>query len=162
MKIGIYAGTFDPPTNGHLWVIEHGAQLFDRLIVAVGINPEKQTLFRVHERETMLKEVVADFDNITVVSFINQYLVRYADAAGATHILRGIRNSDDFEYERAMRHLNGDIVPGITSVYLIPPRTIAEVSSSVVKGLVGPEGWQDVIANYVPATVVRQLERKTA
>jgi pantetheine-phosphate adenylyltransferase len=156
-RIGVYAGSFDPLTRGHVWMIEQGARLFDRLIVAIGSNPGKKCAFPIEERLSMLRETAAPFRNVSVASFSSKYLIHYARAAGATHILRGIRSAADYEYERTMRNVNSDLDSGICTVFLMPPRGIAEISSSMVKGLIGPEGWKTIVRKYVPAAVYRRL-----
>jgi pantetheine-phosphate adenylyltransferase len=156
-RLGVYAGSFDPLTVGHLWMIEQGVRLFDRLIVAIGINPEKRYTFSLEERLNMLRESLKEHRNVSVTSFSNQYLIDYAQSVHATHILRGIRSESDYEYERTMRNINGDLDSAICSVFLMPPRNIAEVSSSMVKGLQGPRGWQKVVRKYVPDPVYRQF-----
>lgn len=155
----MYAGSFDPPTNGHLWMIEQGVKLFDKLIVAVGTNPDKEYTFSTKERVEMLKAVTSRFSNAQVDSFENQYLVKYARSVGANYILRGIRSTSSYEYERGMKHINSDIEPGITAVFLMPPRNLAEISSSLVKGMVGPEGWEKLVSKYVPGTVLEFLKK---
>ena len=155
--MGVYAGSFDPLTVGHLWMIEQGTRLFDRLIVAVGVNPEKKYTFTVEERLRMLKDSTKSFSNVTVASFSNRYLIDYAHSVGASHILRGIRTESDYEFERAMRNINGDLDPGICTVFLMPPRGIAEVSSSMVRGLIGPVGWEKIVRKYVPGAVYKRL-----
>ena len=156
-RIGVYAGSFDPLTVGHLWMIEQGVALFDRLIVSVGINPEKRYTFSLEERLEMLRDSLQQHRNLSVTSFSNRYLIDYAQTVRATHILRGIRSAGDYEYERTMRNINGDLDAKMVSVFLVPPRDIAEVSSSMVKGLVGPKGWQKVVRPYVPEPVYRRL-----
>jgi pantetheine-phosphate adenylyltransferase len=156
-KIAVYAGTFDPVTRGHLWMIEQGSILFDTLIVAMGMNPEKQEYFSLEDRIGLLKESTQEFENVTIDEFSGQFLIRYAESVGAKFILRGIRNPNDYEYEKALRHINSDLNPSITTVFLMPPREIAEVSSSIVKGLVGSEGWEKVLGKYVPDCVLRRL-----
>jgi pantetheine-phosphate adenylyltransferase len=158
----VYAGSFDPPTNGHLWMVEQGSRLFDKLVVAIGVNPDKRCLFSLEERLAMLREATAGFPNVEVASFENLFLVHYAQRAGAGFILRGIRNEDDYAYERGMRYVNAELGAGILSVFLMPPREYAEVSSSFVKGLVGPEGWQQVVARYVPPGVFRSFVQRHA
>ncbi len=79
----------------------------------------------------------------------------------ADYILRGIRSSNDYEYERVMRHINGDMAPEITTTFLMPPRDIAELSSSMVKSLIGPDGWEQSVRRYVPAPVFEALEAIT-
>ncbi len=138
-------------------MIEQGVALFERLVVAVGINPEKRYTFPLEGRLTMLRESLRRFRNLSVTSFSNSYLIDYAQEIGATHILRGIRSESDYEYERTMRNINGDLDSGICTVFMMPPRDIAEVSSSMVMGLVGPKGWRTVVRKYVPAPVYRQL-----
>jgi pantetheine-phosphate adenylyltransferase len=159
-RAGIYAGSFDPPTVGHLWMIEHAARLFDELIVALGVNPEKRSTFTIDERLEMLRLCAARFENVRVATYTNQYLIHYARQQKAAFIVRGIRSESDYEYERAMRNINGDLDPAVTTVFLMPPRNIAEVSSSLVKGMIGPEGWQDMVRPYVPSQVYRQLRLK--
>jgi pantetheine-phosphate adenylyltransferase len=156
-RFGVYAGSFDPLTVGHLWMIEQGVRLFDRLIVAVGVNPEKKYKFSVEERLIMLEETTKRFRNVSVAAFSNRYLIHHAQEAGATHILRGIRTESDYEFERTMRNINGDLDSTICTVFLMPPRGIAEVSSSMVKGLIGPAGWQKIVRKYVPQPVYNRL-----
>jgi len=138
-------------------MIEQGVSLFERLVVAVGINPEKRYAFPLEDRLTMLRESLRHLRNLSVTSFSNSYLIDYAQEIGAAHILRGIRSESDYEYERTMRNINGDLDSKICTVFLMPPRGISEVSSSMVKGLVGPKGWRRVVRNYVPKPVYRRL-----
>lgn len=161
-KLGVYAGSFDPVTVGHLWMVEQGVSLFDRLVVAVGINPDKRYTFPLEDRLAMLRESLRRFRNLSVTSFSNLYLIDYAQEIGATHILRGIRSESDYEFERTMRNINGDLDSGVCTVFLMPPRDIAEVSSSMVKGLVGPKGWRRVVRKYVPEPVYRRLVKVRA
>jgi pantetheine-phosphate adenylyltransferase len=156
-KTCVYAGSFDPPTNGHMYMIEKGAELFDRLIVAVGVNPNKSYTFSLATRLELLRECTRGLGNVEVDSFEGQFLAHYAQSRGASHILRGIRSDEDYRFEHAMRNVNEDLEPGITTVFLIPPREICEVSSSFVKGLVGFEGWEEVVKPYVPEPVHRRL-----
>jgi pantetheine-phosphate adenylyltransferase len=160
MRTAVYAGSFDPPTNGHLWMIERGLELFDRLIVAIGNNPSKSYSFTVDRRIELLRASVPSCERLTITHFDNRYLVDYAATMGADSILRGIRSSDDYEYERVMRHINADMAPQITTIFLMPPREMAEVSSSMIKGLIGPEGWEDIVRRYVPAPVFDELARQ--
>lgn len=157
--ICVYAGSFDPPTQGHMFMIERGSQLFGKLIVAAGDNPNKQYTFTTEERLDMLRACTEGFENVSVDHFRDRFLVDYARSVGANYILRGIRNQHDYEFERAMRNVNEDLTPDVTSVFLMPPREMCEVSSSFVKGLVGPKGWQEVIKPYVPAPVYEALLR---
>ncbi len=156
MRKAVYAGSFDPPTMGHVWMIREGARLFD-LVVAVGENPDKKPAFDLDQRLAWLGEISGV--PIQVTSFRNQFLVKYAKSIGATVILRGIRNENDYTYERAMRHINDDLQSGITTVFLMPPRDLCEISSSAVKGMIGPEGWREAVRPYLPVVVFAHLEQ---
>ncbi|EEG10574.1 pantetheine-phosphate adenylyltransferase [Pseudogulbenkiania ferrooxidans] len=157
LKRAVYAGSFDPVTNGHLWIIRKAVELFDEVIVAIGVNPDKHCSFSVEERLEMLLAVTQEFPNLRVEVFENQFLVNYAQSVGANYIIRGIRTASDYEYERTMRYINTDLHPDITTIFLLPPREYAEVSSTMVKGLVGPQGWELVIRQYLPEPVCLKL-----
>ena len=157
MKKGIYAGSFDPPTNGHVWMIKQGANLFDALIVAIGTNPDKEYTFSLNARVEMLRNIAKPYRNTTVETYENQFLVNYARSVEAAYILRGIRSESDYEYERVMRHVNSDLDPNIMTIFLIPPREIAGTSSSFVKSLVGPKGWKKTVKKYVPQPVYEKF-----
>ncbi|XXQ68391.1 pantetheine-phosphate adenylyltransferase [Neisseriaceae bacterium B1] len=157
LRCAVYAGSFDPPTNGHLWMIAEAHQLFDELIVAIGVNPEKKSTYSVAERQMMLEEITQQFGNVHIASFENEFLVNYANKMGADFIVRGIRSASDYEYERAIRYINADLQPNIQTVFLMPPREIAEISSTMVKGLVGPNGWREMIERYVPQAVYQKM-----
>ncbi|MHB1007562.1 MAG: pantetheine-phosphate adenylyltransferase [Chloroflexota bacterium] len=154
---GVYAASLDPLTNGHMWVIEQGARLFDEFVVAIGTNPGKRYTFTLNERLAMLRESTAGLENVTIDAYVGQFLVTYGRSIGAQYILRGIRTEQDYEYERTMMRINSDLDPAIETIFLMPPREIAEVSSSMVKDLVGPEGWEEVVRHYVPEPVFRRL-----
>ncbi|NLR76886.1 MULTISPECIES: pantetheine-phosphate adenylyltransferase [Leeia] len=160
MSKAVYAGSFDPVTKGHLWMIEQGVNLFDELVVALGVNPDKKYTFTREERLMMLRDSTRHLPNLKVDAFDNQFLVNYAQTVGANYILRGVRGNSDYEFERNMRYVNDDLVPTITTVFLMPPREIAEVSSTMVKGMVGPEGWELILGKYVPPAVLDLLKAK--
>ncbi len=159
MRTAVYAGSFDPLTNGHLWMIEKGLEMFDHLYVAIGSNPAKSYTFSVQDRIEMLQDSIPSCDRLTISEFKNLYLVKYARSVEAQYILRGIRSPGDYEYERVMRHINADMAPSITTTFLMPPRDIAELSSSMVKSLIGPEGWEDSVKRYVPSAVFTALQK---
>ncbi|MDO8489956.1 MAG: pantetheine-phosphate adenylyltransferase [bacterium] len=157
--MAVYAGTFDPPTLGHLWMIEQGAKLFDGLSVAVGVNPSKRCMFSIDERVAMLEELTKGLTNVQVDDMaLDGFLVDYASGSGALFIFRGIRSQDDYDYERIMRNANGDSNSNITTVFLMPPRELADISSSLVKGFVGPKGWEKMVKRYVPESVFKKIK----
>jgi len=157
-KIGVYAGSFDPPTNGHLWMILEAAKIFDELIVAVGVNSDKKYTFNVDDRIRMLKSITKGMKNIEVTNFKDMFLVDFAKKEGAGFIVRGIRDSKDFEYEKSIRSVNDDIDANILTVFLMPPPRLSAVSSSLVKGLVGNKNWEKIASKYVPSSVLSELK----
>lgn len=141
-------------------MISQGLGLFDRLVVAIGQNPSKNYTFSTEERISLLRQSIPSCERLTITHFDNRYLVDYAKEVDAQFILRGIRSPGDYEYERVMRHINGDMAPDINTVFLMPPRDKAELSSSMVMGLIGPDGWEKTVRRYVPAPVFEALELK--
>lgn len=156
----LYAGTFDPPTLGHEWMIKEALKLFDHVVVAIGKNAEKKTKFSLDERMDMLRKICKPFKNVTIDSFEKKYIAHYATSIGATTLVRGIRDAQDFEYERTMRHVNSDIDSDIKTVFFMPPRELVAISSSFVKSLIGPERWEEVIVKFVSAPVFEEIVMK--
>ena len=153
-RIGIYAGSFDPPTKGHLWMIEQGAALFDELVVVLGVNPDKKGFLTGAQRMDALRGMLAGGPaNVRIEKMNGGFLVDFAKRLGATHLLRGIRNTVDFEYEKSMERMNARMAPGLQTVYLLPPRELEEISSSFVRGFVGVQDWQRWVQECVPANV---------
>lgn len=132
MKIGVYPGSFDPVTLGHLDIIARSARLFDKLIVGVLCNSTKRPLFSVDERVNMLKDATKEYDNVEVMSF-DGLLVDFARQCKADAIVRGLRAVTDFEYELQMSQTNRIIAPDIDTIFLTTNLNYAYLSSSVVK-----------------------------
>lgn len=149
----VYAGSFDPVTNGHLDVIERAAGLFGRLVVAVGINRRKPVAFTVEERVAMLREVTAHLSNARVESF-DGLLVEYARSLGARVIVRGLRAFSDFDYELQQVRMNQQLCPEIETVVLLTSNAYSFVSSSLVKEVASLGGS---VAGLVPPAVERRL-----
>ncbi|MBY0314059.1 MAG: pantetheine-phosphate adenylyltransferase [Bdellovibrionales bacterium] len=162
IKKAIYAGSFDPLTLGHLWVIKKGAELFDELVVAIGENPSKKYMFSVKQRKKHIEEALKNhrlYKKIRIEVINNKFLVKYAEESKIGYLVRGIRSNKDFDYELMMNQVNREIAPRVETVYLIPPNDLAQVSSSMAKGLVGPEGWEKAIQKYVPESVRADLKK---
>lgn len=153
----MYAGSFDPPTNGHMWMIEEGARLFETLLIVVGQNPQKKGCWSVAERIDTLTACCAHLPNIEIRAFDGRYLVRVAADMGIRYLLRGVRNAADFSYEQTIRNVNRDLEPTVETVLLVTPRELAEVSSSTVRGMQGFAGWEEVVRRYVPPPVLTRL-----
>ena len=154
--IGIYPGSFDPITNGHLDLIERGSRLVDRLVVAILRNEEKRTLFNVEERIEMLLEVTHNLPNVEVGSF-NGLLVDFATQMGATLILRGIRAVSDYEYELQMALMNRRLAPHVETVFLLSGEAYSFLSSRLVKEVISLGGN---ISGLVPPPVEERLKRR--
>lgn len=156
--IAVYPGSFDPVTNGHLDLIGRGAQIFDKLIVAVARNPEKDALFAVKERIEMLELVTFDWKNVEVDVF-EGLLVDYAREQGARVILRGIRAVSDYEYELQMAMMNRKIEPQIETVFMLPGEAYSYLSSRLVKELARLGG---PVKGLVPPLVEERLRAKVS
>ena len=154
--VAIYPGSFDPITNGHLDLIQRASALFDKLIVAVLRNDEKQALFSVEERTEMLNEVILCFPNVEVASF-DGLLVDYATECGASVILRGIRAISDYEYELQMALMNRRLQPEIETVFLLAGEAHSFISSRLVKEVIRLRGN---IRGLVPPSVEGRLRRR--
>jgi pantetheine-phosphate adenylyltransferase len=157
-SVAIYPGSFDPVTNGHLDLIERGQKMFDRLIVAVLKNLEKEPLFTVAERVDMLREVTHRWDSVEIDVF-EGLLVDYARKRNAGVILRGIRAISDYEYELQMALMNRKLEPGLETVFMLPAESYSYLSSKVVREiaqLAGP------LTGLVPPVVEQRLRSKVS
>ena len=161
MTKAVYAGSFDPLTKGHQWMIEQGSGLFDELVVAIGKNPGKMCMFSLDERVKMAESAASKYKNVKVDQFEKLYLVDYAKSIDAGFLLRGIRPGD-MEYERIIRNVNEEFNPGISTVFLMPPRELADISSTLVKSFIGFEGWQEKVRKYIPVYVYGKMLEKVA
>ena len=152
----IYPGSFDPPTNGHLDLIERGSKIFDELVVAIIYNPDKTPLFSVAERRNMLEAMTADFDNVSVDTF-HGLTVDYAMRVEATAVLRGIRAISDYEYELQMALMNRKLQPSLETVFMMPAEKYSYLSSRLVREVAQLGGN---VSCLVPEIVVRKLHEK--
>ncbi len=154
--LAIYPGSFDPVTNGHLDLIERGTKIFDRLIVAVLRNAEKEPMFPSTERVEMLREVTKKWDNVEVDVF-DGLLTQYARERKAQVILRGIRALSDYEYELQMALMNRKLEPNIETVFMMPAEAYSYLSSRLVREIARLGGD---IKGLVPTVVEQRLRTK--
>ena len=154
--IAIFPGSFDPITNGHLDIISRAARLFDRLVVAILVNPEKAPLFSVPERVALLREVLAEWPTVEVDTF-GGLLVDYAQRREATAVVRGLRAISDFEYEMQMALMNRRLSPRLETVFMMPAETYSYVSSRLVKEVFALGGS---ITGLVPEVVEARLRAR--
>jgi pantetheine-phosphate adenylyltransferase len=156
--IAVYPGSFDPVTNGHLDLIERGAQIFDQLIVAIARNLEKDPLFAIKERVEMLEAVTFELKNVEVAVF-DGLLMNFAREQDASVILRGIRAVSDYEYELQMAMMNRKIEPQIETVFMLPGEAYSYLSSRLVKELARLGG---PVKGLVPPIVEERLRAKVS
>jgi pantetheine-phosphate adenylyltransferase len=156
MKIGFYPGSFDPITFGHLDIITRGAKLFDKLYIAISVNPNKKTLFTAAERINLVKEVVKDVLNVEVIES-NILTVEHCKKLGASHILRGLRAVTDYDYEFQMTNFNHNISPEVDTVFLMTQGKYSFLSSSSVRELAMFGGD---VSPFVPENVKIAIENK--
>ncbi len=162
-RIALYAGSFDPITNGHLDVVRHAVGLADKLVLAVGVNPGKAPLFSTEERLAMLQDVCGPVAKtakceLACVTF-SGLVVEAAKQAGATILVRGLRDTTDFNYEMQMAGMNEAMAPGVQTVFLPASSAVRPITATLVRQIAGMGG--DVSA-FVPASVAALLKKKFA
>ena len=156
MRIGIYPGSFDPVTNGHLDTIERTTHLFDEVIVAVGVNASKAAMFTVEERMDLLRQVCSPFPNVRVDRF-GGLLVEYALARKASAVIKGLRAVSDFEDEFQQAQMNRRLAPEIDTIFIMTSTDYSYLSSRVVKEIARYGGS---VAGLVPEVVEKALKEK--
>src|SRR6266568_1593095 len=160
MRRAIYPGSFDPVTNGHLDIIQRGCKLFDEIIVAVLVNPDKQAFFTIEERCEILKEVLKDIDRgdcTVIVESFQGLMVQYASERKANAIVRGIRAISDYEYELQMALMNRRLQPQLETVFMMPAEEYSYLSARLVREIAQFGGPLD---DLVPEMVERRLKEK--
>lgn len=154
----LFVGSFDPPTLGHQWLVEEALSRYDEVAVAVTVNVGKKPMFTLDERFEMLREILPA--QVSVGSFNDIYSVDYAESIGATVLVRGIRNEVDRDYENVIARVNAQINPSVRTEFLQAPEHLADISSSIVKIMIGPRGWEQAVSRYVSPEVLVRLIAK--
>ncbi|HEY7232046.1 MAG TPA: pantetheine-phosphate adenylyltransferase [Pseudolabrys sp.] len=162
-RIALYAGSFDPVTNGHLDVVRQAVKFTDRLVIAIGVHPGKTPLFSAEDRTAMLQETCAPIAReakceLSCITF-SDLLVETARKAGASVLIRGLRDGTDLDYEMQMAGMNGTMAPALVTVFLPASPAVRPITATLVRQIAGMGG--DVSA-FVPASVVARLKKKFA
>jgi len=157
-RIGVYPGTFDPLTLGHLDIIRRGARLVDKLVIGVTTNPSKEPMFSLAERLEMVRKETAEFDNVSAVEF-DSLLMDFAEREGASLILRGLRAVADFEYEYQMAGMNQQLNDRIETVFLMADVSLQPIASRLVKEIARYGG---AIDKFVTPAVAADVAAKLA
>jgi len=156
MKIAVYPGTFDPVTNGHIDIIKRSLKIFDRVIIAVALNPKKAPLFKVSERIEMIQGATHGITRMEVEPF-EGLLVEYVKRKKATSIIRGLRAVSDFEYELQMALMNRKLDNTIETVFLMPSEEYSYLTSTIIKEVASYGGDTKEL---VPSNVAKMLKEK--
>lgn len=160
-RIAVYAGSFDPVTLGHEDIVRRGAKLFDRLIVGIGVNPDKKPFFTAEERQELMRKVFADLPNVSVECFTG-LTVEFAQESGASVMLRGVRTVSDIEAEFTMALANHALAPELETVFLMAADQFSHISSSLIRqiALMGRERGRGRLSEFVPHAVIEPLLQK--
>lgn len=158
MTTAVFPGSFDPPTYGHLNIIERASRLFDRIDVVVSVNMNKSNLFTPEERHAMLKALTEPYQNVTV-HLCDTLIVEYAKKIGANVLLRGVRNMNDFAYEFDLSLMNHNLNPMIETLFIPTEQRYVIIKSSAIKELAAFGGD---ISNMVPPVVAEAMKAKYA
>ncbi|MGT2911635.1 pantetheine-phosphate adenylyltransferase [Streptococcus cameli] len=156
-KIGLFTGSFDPITLGHLDLIKRAQGLFDHFYVGLFYNPHKQGLLSLEERRAILEETFAGYDNVSIIVSTDELAVDVARHYGVTHMVRGLRNGHDLEYEASLDYFNHRLAPEVETIYLLANAGYQHISSSRMRELIY---FKQDISDYVPESVVKELEKR--
>ena len=156
-KIALFPGSFDPFTKGHLDTVERSSKLFDKVIIAVMTNTSKKYLFNAAEKIALINDSITHLENVAVIASEGELTVQLAKQLGANFLIRGIRNTTDYEYEKNIAHMNHDLAQEIETVFLLSPPELAKISSSIVKEIATFKGD---VSLYLPPCVNSALVKK--
>lgn len=159
--IGVMAGSFDPITNGHIWLARKALSVVDKLIIVVANNSQKKHTFSIDKRLNHLSTVFSDEIkegrvNVDLLGF--EMLAAFAARHDANFMFRGLRNATDLVYETDIAKINRRIAPSVETLFLMPPAEMVEISSSMVRGLVGLRGWEPLVEQFVPTVVMSSFK----
>ena len=153
-KTAIFPGSFDPITIGHVDIVRRAMPLFDHIIIAIGINSQKQSLYPLDKRVTWIEKVFADEKRVSVEAY-EGLTVNFCNDRKADYILRGIRSASDFDYEKTIAHLNNAMYPNIETILILARPELSSISSTIVREIIRGKGKVD---KFVPKEIVKDLK----
>lgn len=153
MKIAVFPGSFDPFTLGHEDVVKRSLPLFDKIIISIGLNTQKSYLFPLEQRLDWIRRVFKEEPRV-VVDHYEGLTINYCKQVGASHIIRGVRSSADFEYEKTIAHLNEMMIPEIDTILILTRPELAPISSTIVREIIRGRGD---ISRFVPKEIASLL-----
>ena len=153
MKIAIFPGSFDPITVGHQDIVSRSIPLFDKIIIAIGINTQKKNLFPLELREQWIKESFKQFPSIEVAVY-HGLTINYCKERGAKYLIRGIRSAADFEYEKTIAHLNHSMDTNIETILMLSPPEYSSISSTIVREIILGKGD---VSKFVPKEIISSI-----
>ncbi len=156
MKIAVFPGSFDPITLGHIDLVKRALPLFDKVVIAIGVNSQKKTLFSLEQRIKWIDDFFEDEPKVDVGHF-QGLTVNYCHSINANFLVRGLRNASDFDYEKTISQLNTIIGKGLETVFLISRPEFGHISSTIVREIIKGNGD---VSSFVPANIVQDLQNK--
>ena len=153
MKIAVFPGSFDPITIGHVDILKRSIPLFDKIIIAIGVNTQKKYLFPLEQRMAWIEKVFKDYKNVEVAHY-QGLTINYCKERGAGYILRGIRSAADFEYEKTIAHLNHSMNTNLETILMLSPPEYSSISSTIVREIILGKGD---VSMFVPAEIASEM-----
>jgi pantetheine-phosphate adenylyltransferase len=152
-KIAVFPGSFDPITLGHTDVVDRALDLFDEIVIAIGVNSQKSTLFSLEQRVNWIQKVYKNEPKVKVADY-SGLTVNYCMAIGARYILRGIRSASDFDYEKTIAHLNNAMVPEIETILILSKPELSYISSTIVREIIRGKGK---VSKFIPSSILEDF-----
>ena len=153
MKIAVFPGSFDPITVGHVDLVRRALPLFDKIIIAIGVNSQKKYLFSLEQRKNWLKDVFNDLGAVEIDVY-ESLTAKYCEEKNARFILRGLRNAADFDYEKTIAHLNKAMLPEVETILILSKPELSSISSTIVREIIRGKGN---VEKFVPAAIANEM-----
>ena len=158
MKIALYPGSFNPITNGHVWVAEQACKIFDKVIFGIATNPQKkETPTNIELRKSMIRYSTLHLNNVEIIAYDKDLTVDIANKYDCKYIIRGIRDTFDYNYEQKLNNINRTLNSDLLSIFIMPDTNLANVSSSFIREMLHFNRWEEIVLNYITPFVHNRL-----